>query len=254
MFSLIDKSNVPIHIAIIMDGNGRWAKTRGAERIFGHQSGVQAVRNVIEGANEAGVKYLTLYTFSAENWNRTKDEVNALIYLIVYSLQVELEDLKKNNVRLMTIGNLKSMPLECREEFQIASEETKDNTGLTLIFALNYSSRWEIAEAAKQMVLEACNGNLSLEDINEDSFSSYLTTSKIPDPDILIRTGKECRLSNFLLWQISYSELFFLPILWPDFTKNDLWQIIYEYQLRERRFGKTSEQINVHATNENIEM
>jgi undecaprenyl diphosphate synthase len=243
---MIDKNNVPVHIAIIMDGNGRWAKAQGKERIFGHQSGVQAVRNVIEGANEAGVKYLTLYTFSAENRNRAKEEVDALIYLIVYSLQIELEDLMKKNVRLMTIGNLKSMPRECREEFQIACEETKNNTGLTLIFALNYSARWEIAEAAKQIASETRSGNLSPEMINEELFSSYLTTSNIPDPDILIRTGKECRLSNFLLWQISYSELFFSTILWPDFTKNDLWKIILEYQSRERRFGKTSEQIAKH--------
>jgi undecaprenyl diphosphate synthase len=243
VLSSIDKNNLPVHIAIIMDGNGRWAKAQGQERIFGHQRGIQSVREVIEGANEAGIKYLTLYTFSVENWRRSKEEVDALLYLIVYSLNAELEHLQKNSVRLMTIGNLQAMPLICREEFNIACEETQNNTGLTLIIALNYSSRWEIVEAAKQIALEALTGKLSLEEMSENSFSSYLTTSKIPNPDILIRTGKEFRLSNFLLWQISYSELFFSSVLWPDFTKNNLWQIILKYQSRERRFGKTSEQL-----------
>jgi len=243
VLSLINKDNLPTHIAIIMDGNGRWAKAQGKERIFGHIKGVDAVRNAIEAANDIGVKYLTLYTFSTENWSRTKDEVDALIYLIVHSLQTEMENLMKKNVRIMTIGNLQSMPLECREEFQIACDETKNNTGLTLIFAINYSARQEITEAAKKIAIQVSSGDLLLEDINEKIFSSYLSTSQIPDPDILIRTGKECRLSNFLLWQLSYSELFFSPILWPDFTKEEFWQIILNYQSRERRFGKTSEQL-----------
>jgi len=228
-----------------MDGNGRWAKAQDKERIFGHQSGVQSVKSVIEGANDAGIKYLTLYAFSIENWNRTKLEVDAIIYLIVYTINAELEDLMKKNVKLKIIGDLQALPLEYREELQIACEETQHNTGLTLILAINYSARWEIVEASKQIMSQALSGNLFLEEMNENRFSSYLTTSQIPDPDILIRTGKEFRISNFLLWQISYSELFFSSLLWPDFTKNDLWQIIHEYQLRERRFGKTSEQLKI---------
>jgi len=242
--SLIDKNKVPIHIAIIVDGNGRWATAQGKERIFGHINGVQTVKHIIEGTYEAGVKYLTLYTFSTENWNRTKDEVYALLYLITHSLHTELEELMIKNVRLMIIGDLHLIPHAYREVFQIACEETKNNTGLTLTLAINYSARWEIIEAVKQIANQVLVGNLSLEDISENMFHSYLTTAEIPDPDILIRTGKECRISNFLLWQISYSELFFPPILWPDFTKNDLWQIIHEFQLRERRFGKTSEQLD----------
>jgi undecaprenyl diphosphate synthase len=241
--SLIDKNKIPIHIAIIVDGNGRWATAQGKERIFGHLNGVQTVKNIIEGADDAGVKYLTLYTFSTENWNRTEEEVNALLYLIVHSLNAELEEFKEKNVKLMIIGDLSALPHAYQEELKIACEETQNNTGLTLILTLNYSARWEIAEATKRIASQVHAGRLSLKEINERSFSSYLTTSQIPDPDILIRTGKECRLSNFLLWQISYSELFFPPILWPDFTKENLWQIIYEFQSRERRFGKTSEQL-----------
>ena len=241
--SLIDKNKIPIHIAIIMDGNGRWAREQGKERIFGHQNGVQAVRSVIEGAGEAGVKYLTLYAFSTENWDRPKNEVDALMFLLVRSLHTELENLMKNNVRLMAIGNLHHLPLECQEGLKNAFEKTKNNTGLTVVLALSYSSRREIGEAAKQIASQVLAGHLSLEDIDENTLRSYLTTSAIPDPDILIRTGRECRVSNFLLWQISYSELFFSPIMWPDFTKEDLWQIIHEFQLRERRFGKTGEQL-----------
>ena len=209
MLSVIDKNKVPVHIAIIMDGNGRWAEEQGKERIFGHQSGVKAVKSVIEGANDAGVKYLTLYTFSIENWSRAKDEVDALMILFVRSLRSELEDLMKNNVRLMTIGNLSSMPQECQEEFRSAFEKTKNNTGLTVILALSYSARWEIGEAVKQVAYQVLVGNLSLEKINEETLRPYLTTSMIPDPDIVIRTGREYRISNFLLWQISCSELFF---------------------------------------------
>jgi undecaprenyl diphosphate synthase len=242
IFSLIDKNNIPIHIAIIMDGNGRWAKVQGKERIFGHHEGVKSVKSVIEGANDAGVKYLTLYAFSTENGNRIKEEVDALLYLIVYTLQMELDDLMKKNIQLQIIGKIQSLSLEYREELEIACEETKNNTGMTLVLAINYSARWEITEASKQIASQVRAGQLPLENINETIFSSFLATSNIPDPDIVIRTGKECRISNFMLWQISYSELFFLPMLWPDFTKEDFWQIIYEYQQRERRFGKTSEQ------------
>ena len=238
----IDPNNVPSHIAIIMDGNGRWAIEQGKERIFGHQNGAQAVRNAIEAANTVGVKYLTLYAFSTENWNRNNDEVETLIFLIANSVRNELEDFMKNNVKLITIGNLKAMPCYCQEEFKIVIEKTKNNSGLTLIIALNYSSRWEIGEAVKIIAEQILENKLELNDINEYAVSSFLSTSSIPDPDILIRTGKEYRLSNFLLWQISYSELFFLSIMWPEFSKENLWQIIYDFQLRERRFGMTSDQ------------
>ncbi len=237
ILSLIDRKSIPVHIAMIMDGNGRWAKEQGKERMFGHQSGVQAVRNVIEGADEAGVKYLTLYAFSKENWNRNKREVEALMHLFAYSIRVELDNLMKNRVRVMTIGNLKALPTECRKEFLNACEKTKNNTGLTVIFALSYSARQEIGEAIKEIANQVIQGNLSVDKIDEHTLRPYLTTATIPDPDIVIRTGKECRISNFLLWQISYSELFFPSILWPDFTKNNLWQIILEFQSRERRFG-----------------
>lgn len=237
ILSLIDRKSIPVHIAMIMDGNGRWAKEQGKERMFGHQSGVQAVRNVIEGADEAGVKYLTLYAFSNENWNRNKREVEALMHLFAYSIRVELDNLMKNRVRVMTIGNLKALPIECRKEFLNACEKTKNNTGLTVIFALSYSARQEIGEAIKEIANQVIQGNLSVDKIDEHTLRPYLTTATIPDPDIVIRTGKECRVSNFLLWQISYSELFFPSILWPDFTKNNLWQIILEFQSRERRFG-----------------
>jgi undecaprenyl diphosphate synthase len=238
----IDPNNVPSHIAIIMDGNGRWAIEQGKERIFGHHNGAQAVRNAIEAANTVGVKYLTLYAFSTENWNRNNDEVETLIFLIANSVRNELEDFMKNNVKLITIGNLKAMPCYCQEEFKIVIEKTKNNSGLTLIIALNYSSRWEIGEAVKIIAEQILENKLELNDINEYAVSSFLSTSNIPDPDILIRTGKEYRLSNFLLWQISYSELFFLSIMWPEFSKENLWQIIYDFQLRERRFGMTSDQ------------
>jgi undecaprenyl diphosphate synthase len=227
------------HIAIIMDGNGRWAEEHGKERVFGHQNGVEAVRSTIEGAGEAGVRYLTLYAFSTENWNRPKEEVDALMELLVKSIQNELDNLMQNKVRLQAIGNIASLPKNCRIELQDAIEKTKNNTGLTVILALSYSGRWEIVNAVKEMV----NNNVEENDISENSFSMFLNTRDIPDPDILIRTGREYRISNFLLWQIAYTELFFPPILWPDFRKEDLFAIIAEYQSRERRFGMTGAQI-----------
>jgi len=230
---------IPEHIAIIMDGNGRWAEEHGKERIFGHQNGVEAVRNAIEGAGEAGVKFLTLYAFSTENWNRPKEEVDALMELLVKAIQNELNDLMKNNVRLQTIGNMASLPVSCQNELKEAIEKTKNNTGLTVVLALSYSGRWEIVNAVKEMV----RNNVAEIDITENSFSTCLNTGDIPDPDILIRTGCECRISNFLLWQIAYTELFFPKILWPDFRKEHLFDIIAEYQTRQRRFGKTSAQI-----------
>ena len=230
-----------MHIAIIMDGNGRWAEEHGQERIYGHQNGVEAVRNAIEGAGEIGVKFLTLYAFSTENWNRPKEEIDALMQLLVKAIKNELEGLMQNKVRLQAIGNLSSLPAECRSELQDAIEKTKNNTGLTVVLALSYSGRWEIVNAVKEIIKH----NIEEKEVTESSFSTFLNTGHIPDPDILIRTGRECRISNFLLWQIAYSELFFPAILWPDFRKQHLFDIIAEYQTRQRRFGKTSAQITV---------
>lgn len=243
MATNIDLSKIPAHIAIIMDGNGRWAVEKGHDRIYGHQNAVEAVRSVIEGAGEVGVKYLTLYTFSTENWNRPIEEVNALMSLFVKCIRAELDNLMNNKVRMMAIGDIETLPEDCREELNEALEYTKDNTGLTLILALSYSSRKEILEAVKKIASEVENGTLQVHQITEQTIQNKLYTAQIPDPDILIRTGKEERVSNFLLWQISYTELFFSPILWPDFRKEDLWNIISDFQNRERRFGKTSEQL-----------
>jgi len=233
------KSNIE-HIAIVMDGNGRWAEEHGKERVFGHQSGVEAVRSAIEGAAEKGVKFLTLYAFSTENWNRPKEEIDALMELLVKAIQNELESLMKNNVRLQAIGNLASLPENCQMELQDAVEKTKKNSGLTVVLALSYSGRWEILNAIREIV----KNSLVEKEISEERFSTFLNTKQIPDPDILIRTGREYRISNFLLWQIAYTELFFLPILWPDFRKENLFEIIAEYQTRERRFGKTGAQVS----------
>jgi len=224
-----------------MDGNGRWAEEHGKERIYGHQNGVEAVRNAIEGAGEAGVKFLTLYAFSTENWNRPKEEIEPLMQLLVKAIKNELEGLMQNKVRLQAIGNLSSLPAECQSELQEAIEKTKNNTGLTVVLALSYSGRWDIVNAVKEVIKH----NVEEKDITENVFSTFLNTHYIPDPDILIRTGRECRLSNFLLWQIAYSELFFPAILWPDFRKEHLFEIIAEYQTRQRRFGKTGAQVKV---------
>ena len=239
----IEKNKLPQHIAIIMDGNGRWAKQQGYERVFGHQQGVHAVRSVIEGAGEAGIDYLTLFAFSTENWNRPKEEVNALTSLLVKTIHLELDNLMRNQVRLMAIGDLASLPQDCQEELDRAIEQTKTNSGLTVILALSYSARWELAEMARKIARKAATNALNAEDIDDAVVIQHLTTAAIPDPDILIRTGGELRVSNFLLWQIAYTELFFPPILWPDFRKENLWQIILDYLSRERRFGKTREQI-----------
>lgn len=239
----IDKTKVPCHIAIIMDGNGRWAKQQSQERVFGHQHGVEAVRRVIEAAAEAGVKYLTLYTFSTENWNRPKAEVEALMALLVKAVHSELEKLKKNNVRLKAIGQLNDLPESCRGELQRALDETAADTGLTVVLALSYGSRQEMVQATRRAAEKVQSGEWQPEDITSQSFSALMYDEELPDPDILIRTGGECRISNFLLWQLAYSELFFLPVMWPDFQKDDLWQVICQFQNRERRFGKTSEQV-----------
>jgi len=233
--------DIPKHIAIIMDGNGRWAEEQGQERIFGHQNGVEAVRSAIEAAGEIGVKFLTLYAFSTENWNRPKAEIEALMGLLVKAIRNELDNLMQNQVRLQAIGNIASLPVECQNELQEAIEKTQNNTGLTVVLALSYSGRWEIVNAVKKIMNDA----IDEKEITESGFAKYLNTAHIPDPDILIRTGRERRISNFLLWQIAYTELFFPNLLWPDFRKKDLFEIVTEYQTRQRRFGKTGAQVEI---------
>jgi len=235
----IDTNNLPKHIAITMDGNGRWAKTKGKFRVFGHKSGVKAVRDTVEGAAEIGIDFLTLYAFSTENWNRPKKEVDALMSLLVSTINKETKTLMDNNIKLTAIGDLNSLPKKCQEELQESIEKTKNNTRTTVILALSYSSRWEILNAIKQIVKEG----IKEDQVNEDLFSQYLTTKGVPNPELLIRTSGEQRISNFLLWQIAYSELYFTDVLWPDFRREDLFEAIVKYQIRERRFGKTSEQI-----------
>lgn len=241
----IDKERLPQHIAIIMDGNGRWAKKMGNQRIFGHQNGVTSVREVTEAAAELGIGYLTLYAFSTENWNRPKEEVDALMTLLVSTIEAETPTLAKNNVRLLTIGDTSRMPQETAQRLLQCIEQTKNNTGLSLVLALSYSSRWEITHAIQQMVQAGIDQQLQPAAITEETISNYLSTSHIPDPELLIRTSGEYRISNFLLWQIAYTELYFTDILWPDFKKEDLYQAIVNYQSRERRFGKTSEQVTL---------
>ncbi len=237
------KGNVPEHVAIIMDGNGRWAKEQGEDRVFGHISGVHSVREVLKSAAKIGVKYLTLYTFSTENWNRPQEEVDALMDLLVNTIVGEVEDLNKNGVRLLTIGDESALPDSCSGAMKNAINATKENKNITLVLALSYSSRWEIERAIKAIAKDVEQKKLTANEINEELISSYLTTSAIPDPDLLIRTSGEERISNFLLWQIAYSELYFTNTLWPDFKENSFYDAILNYQERERRFGKTSAQI-----------
>lgn len=239
----IDRSNIPEHIAIIMDGNGRWAKKQGKPRVFGHKNGVKAVREVTEGCAELGINYLTLYAFSTENWNRPKIEVTALMTLLVETIKSEVKTLNKNNIRLETIGNTDALPEKSKKALRNAKAETKDNTGLCLILALNYSAKWDIMQAVKSIAQKVENQSLHADNITESDFESALSTKNIPDPELLIRTSGESRISNFLLWEIAYSELFFTPVLWPDFTKEHLAKAIVDFQNRERRFGKTSEQV-----------
>lgn len=239
----IDKQNIPCHVAIIMDGNGRWAKSLGMSRSFGHKNGVNSVREVTEASAELGIKYLTLYAFSTENWNRPKFEINTLMSLLVSSINKEIKALIKNNIRLLTIGNTESLPSKVQKELLKAINITSKNTGLTLVLALSYSSRWEIINAINKLNNDIKNEIIKNEPITEEIFSKYLTTNDIPDPDLLIRTSGEFRISNFLLWQIAYSELYFTKKLWPDFNKNDFYEAIFALQNRERRFGLTSEQI-----------
>lgn len=240
----IDKARLPKHVAVIMDGNGRWAKQRNLDRSMGHVEGVNTVRRITEAASETGVGYLTLYTFSTENWNRPKAEVDALMNLIVVAIERETPDLIKNNVRLTMIGDIERMPEFASTRLRKCMEDTSHCTGLTLILALSYSSRWEILEACKSVVERVKTGDLAIEDIDDVVFSENLTTKNIPDPDLLIRTAGDLRISNYLLWQIAYSELYFTTTLWPDFSKEDFYAAIVDYQARERRFGKTSEQVS----------
>jgi undecaprenyl diphosphate synthase len=239
----INTDKLPLHVAIIMDGNGRWAKSRGKGRSFGHENGVIAVRETVEAAAELGISYLTMYAFSTENWNRPKEEVDALMNLLVKTIHSETGTLNKNNIRLWAIGDLDSLHPDCHEELMNSIKATENNTRMTLVLALSYSARWEITNATRLIAEKVKAGELGPEQITQDVFSSFLSTRNIPDPSLLIRSSGEYRLSNFLLWQIAYSELYFTPKLWPDFRKEDLYEAIINYQSRERRFGKTSEQL-----------
>ncbi len=240
----IDFNNLPRHIAVIMDGNGRWAKKKGAMRIFGHRNAVQAVRDVTEGCGEIGIKFLTLYAFSTENWGRPKEEIEGLMELLVNTLKQEIKTLMDNQVKLITIGDTSHLPEDCQKNLDWAINATRNNSGLKLVLALSYSGRWEITRAVKAIAAEVKAGKVNEEDINEEMISRHLQTAEIPDPELLIRTSGEMRVSNFLLWQIAYSELYITPTLWPDFRKEHLYEAIWSYQQRERRFGKTSEQLN----------
>ncbi|MEZ4922640.1 MAG: isoprenyl transferase [Crocinitomicaceae bacterium] len=240
----LDKNNIPEHVAIIMDGNGRWAKQQGHVRLFGHATGVESVREALKAATEIKVKYLTLYAFSTENWNRPKEEVEGLMDLLVRTIANEIDSLNENDVRLDAIGNLDELPKECNAELKNAIERTKSNKGTCLVLALNYSSKFEIKTAIKKIAQEYKEGKIALNDITDQMVSDHLFTAGIPDPELMIRTSGELRISNFLLWQLAYSELHFTPIFWPDFKKEDFFQAIYDYQNRERRFGMVSEQLN----------
>ena len=241
--SKINLEKLPEHIAIIMDGNGRWAKKHGQPRVFGHRNGVKAVRETTETAAELGIKYVTLYAFSTENWGRPKAEINALMTLLVQTIRKEVATMNKNKIRLQAIGNLKALPPKSYQALMEGIEKTKHNDRMTLVLALNYSAKWEILEAVKNLAQEAKDGKIKPEEISEATFDDALSTRGIPHPELMIRTSGEQRISNFLLWQIAYAELAFLPIYWPEFRKEHLYQAIVDFQNRERRFGKTSEQI-----------
>ena len=241
-------SRLPSHIAIIMDGNGRWAKEKGEDRLFGHLHGVESVRNIVEGAAELGIKYLTLYAFSTENWDRPEYEVSGLMELLVETIHNEVPTLNKNNIRLHVIGDTNMLPQAARNELKQALNETSSNTGLNLIMALSYSSRWEIVNAVKQIAIAVKTGKLSTDDITQDTVKQYLTTKNYPDPELMIRTSGEYRISNFLLYQLAYAELYFTNTLWPDFRKENLYTAILDFQSRERRFGKTGEQVKKEDT------
>jgi undecaprenyl diphosphate synthase len=239
----IDLTRLPKHVAVIMDGNGRWAKEHGRARVYGHRHGVQSVRETTEAAAEIGIQWLTLYAFSTENWNRPQLEISALMSLLVDTLRKEIETLNKNNIRLQAIGDLEKLPRRTYKTLLEGIENTSQNTRMTLTLALNYSARWEITQACKAIAAEAQQGKISPETINEEYFASKLTTAAMPDPELLIRTSGECRISNYLLWQIAYTELYFSPVFWPEFRKEHFYQALLSFQQRERRFGKTSEQL-----------
>ena len=241
--SKINIDKTPDHVAIIMDGNGRWAQQQGHDRLFGHNFGVESVREVLKAAQEINVKYLTLYAFSTENWNRPKIEVDGLMELLVRTINNEVDELHKSDVVISGIGDLEGLPDSCKNELNAAYEKTKNNKGVNLVLALNYSSRWELTEANKKIAAKVLSGELILEDITDEVISNELTTKGIPDPELLIRTSGELRISNFLLWQIAYAELYFTDKLWPDFKKEDFYEAILDYQSRERRFGMVSAQI-----------
>jgi len=240
----IDSNRLPSHVAVIMDGNGRWARQRGLDRIFGHQQGVEAVREVIETAAELKIGFLTLYAFSTENWGRPDEEVSALMGIMVQSLSNETDTLLKNNISLRAIGDMDRLADNVRERLLETIKLTSASTGLNLIIALSYSSRWEITKAARRISAEVKKGTINPDSVTEDYFEKYLTTAGIPDPELMIRTSGELRISNFLLWQVAYAELYFTETLWPDFGKDDFYKAIIDFQKRERRFGKTSEQVS----------
>lgn len=240
----IDSKKLPEHIAVIMDGNGRWAKSKGAARVFGHKHAIKAVRDVTEGCAELGVKFLTLYAFSTENWNRPKAEVNALMQLLVSTISSEVKTLMDNDISLATIGDTRSLPVKAQRELAEAMAKTANNKRMKLVLALSYSGRWDIVNAAKALLKKQQDGELNIEEVDQNLFESYLDTSGIPDPELLIRTSGEQRISNFLLWQMAYTEFFITDTLWPDFRKQHLYEAIVAYQQRERRFGKISEQVN----------
>ena len=239
----IQVDRIPRHVAIIMDGNGRWAKRQGMARMFGHRQGVETVHRITEAAAALGIDYLTLYAFSTENWNRPKEEVDALMSLLVDTIAKETPTLMKNNIQLLTIGDLDRLPDSAQAKFRACMVETSGNTGLKLVIALSYSSRWEIIRAAKEIASLVQQDAMLIEDINEEVVSAHLTTASMPDPDLLIRTSGELRISNFLLWQLAYAEMYFTDCLWPEFTEEEFYRAIVDYQHRERRFGKTSEQV-----------
>ncbi|RYZ23693.1 MAG: isoprenyl transferase [Chitinophagaceae bacterium] len=240
----IDKTRLPRHIAIIMDGNGRWAKEQGKDRLFGHYHGVESVRDIVEGCAELGVGYLTLYAFSTENWDRPEYEVVGLMELLVKTIRAEVESLHKNNIKLHVIGDLQMLPSYAQKELQEALDFTKENTGLQLVMALSYSGRWELLNAVKNIAWEVQQGHLAVEAIDQNTLQQYLCTSAFPDPELMIRTSGEYRISNFLLYQLAYAELYFTQVRWPDFRKENLYEALLDYQGRERRFGKTGEQMN----------
>ncbi len=244
LLTQLEQTNVPKHVAFIMDGNGRWAKNQGQHRLYGHAEGVLSVKEIIKTAIEVGVQHLTMYAFSTENWNRPVDEVAGLMDLLVQAITNETNEMHENGVRLMTIGDISALPDSCVKSLIEAKEKTRENTALTLVLALNYSARAEITNACQNLAADVQKGTISIDQISEKTISEKLNTSGIPDPELLIRTSGECRISNFLLWQLSYTELYFTPVYWPDFRKGEFLKAIIAYQQRERRFGKTSEQLN----------